>query len=51
LRAALRFILAAGSHRTHVPAHIGARDAAMRWHVSRSLDSRKKDIALGILIV
>jgi len=27
------------------------RDAAMRWHVSRSLDWRKKDIALGILIV
>jgi len=29
----------------------GARDVAMRWHVSRSFDRVKKDIALAILIV
>jgi hypothetical protein len=27
------------------------RDAALRWHVSRSIASRKKDVALVILIV
>jgi len=26
-------------------------DAALRWHVSRSVASRKKDVALVILIV
>jgi len=29
----------------------GHGDAALRWHVSRSVASRKKDVALVILIV